>query len=225
MIRLLIQLILIITSHWIKKFSLVVCCCCCYNNNNNNNDFFIFFFYSFDGFLHQHELMVSPWSLSDSKSPQVSSTLLYILSDFNSAVVWMVSTCLLISKSSSSFIDLLRIVPSAPITIGITLIFMFHSFFFSSLVRSFCFLLILLCGMLRCQSSLFIMFFFFLLIIIKSGCLAEIKGSVCISKPQKSLCIPFSRTDSRLCIYHLFVWSNFNFSYNSQWITFPPSRV
>ena len=28
----------------------------------------------------------------------------------------------------------------------------------------------------------------------------------------------FSRTDIGLCIYHLFVWSNFNFLHNSQWI-------
>ena len=43
--------------------------------------------------------------------------------------------------------------------------------------------------------------------------------SVCISKSQRSLCTSFSRTDSRLCIYHLFIWSNFNFSLNSQWNT------
>ena len=29
-----------------------------------------------------------------------------------------------------------------------------------------------------------------------------------------------SRTDSGLCIYHLFVWSNFNILYSSKWITF-----
>ena len=31
----------------------------------------------------------------------------------------------------------------------------------------------------------------------------------------------FSRTDSGLCIYHLFVWSNLNFLYISQCITLP----
>ena len=31
----------------------------------------------------------------------------------------------------------------------------------------------------------------------------------------------FSRTDAGLCIYHLFIWSNFNFLHNSQWITMP----
>ena len=31
----------------------------------------------------------------------------------------------------------------------------------------------------------------------------------------------FSRTGAGLCIYHLFVWSNFNFLHISQWITLP----
>ena len=38
----------------------------------------------------------------------------------------MVSTCPLISKSSSRFTNTLEVVPSAPITIGITVTFMFH---------------------------------------------------------------------------------------------------
>ena len=42
-----------------------------------------------------------------------------------------------------------------------------------------------------------------------------------ISKSFKILCIPFSRTKSGLCIYHLVEWSNFNFVHNSLWITFP----
>ena len=46
--------------------------------------------------------MVSLWSLNDCKSPQVSRTLLSIPAD-SYAVVWMVSTCRLISKSSSPF--------------------------------------------------------------------------------------------------------------------------
>ena len=45
--------------------------------------------------------MVIHWSLSDSKSPQVSRTLLNILVLLNNAVVWMVSTSPLISKSSN----------------------------------------------------------------------------------------------------------------------------
>ena len=74
--------------------------------------------------------MVSHISLSDIKSAQVSRTLLSILTDLNNAVVWMISTCLLISKFSSSFINLLGIVPSERIKIGITVTFMFHIFFF-----------------------------------------------------------------------------------------------
>ena len=32
-----------------------------------------------------------------------------------------------------------------------------------------------------------------------------------MSKSHWSLCVPFSRTNPRLCIYHLFVWSNLKF--------------
>ena len=79
--------------------------------------------------------MVFNWSLSDSKSPQVSRTLLSILAVLNNAVVWMVSTHPPTSKSSNPFDNPLVTVPKAPITIGIIVIFMFHSFF-NTLVRS-----------------------------------------------------------------------------------------
>ena len=72
--------------------------------------------------------MVFHWSLSDRRSSQVSRTL-NILVDLNNAVVWMVSTRSVISKSSSPFINPLLAVPRVPITIGITATFMFHSFF------------------------------------------------------------------------------------------------
>ena len=49
---------------------------------------------------HQQMLMVFHWSLSNSKSPQVSGTLLSILAVLNNAVVWMVSTRPPVSKSS-----------------------------------------------------------------------------------------------------------------------------
>ena len=74
-------------------------------------------------------MMVFYWSLSDSKSHQVSRTLLSILTDLNNAVVWMVSTRPLISKSSSPFINPFVTEPIAPIIIGIIVTFMFHSFF------------------------------------------------------------------------------------------------
>ena len=73
--------------------------------------------------------MVFYWSLSDGKSPQVSRTLLSILVVLNNAVIWMVSTRPPTSKSASSFNNLLVTVPNAPITIGIVVTFMFHSFF------------------------------------------------------------------------------------------------
>ena len=72
--------------------------------------------------------MVFHWSLSDNKSPQISRTLLSILADLNNAVVWVVSTRTLISKSTNPSTSYLMIVPSAPITIGVTVLFMFHSF-------------------------------------------------------------------------------------------------
>ena len=85
--------------------------------------------------------MVFNWSLSDSKSPQVSKTLLGILTVLNIAVVWMVSTRTPTSKSSSPFNNPLFTVSKAPITIGIIATFMFHSFFqFSWKVKVFIFL-------------------------------------------------------------------------------------
>ena len=68
---------------------------------------------------------------------------------------------------------------------------------------------------------LFLFFFFFLLIIMRSGLLAGIRLSVCILKSHRSLCESFSRTGAGLCIYHLFVWSNWNSLHISQWTTLP----
>ena len=74
-------------------------------------------------------------SLSDSKSPQVSRTLLSILAVLNNAVVWMVSICPSTFESSSPFNNPLVTLPKAPITIGTIVTFTFHSFF-NSLARS-----------------------------------------------------------------------------------------
>ena len=84
--------------------------------------------------------MVFHWSLSDSKSPQVSGALLSILSVLSNAVVWLVSTRPPTSKSSSPFSNPLVIVPNAPITIGIIVTFMFMFFQFPSKVELFIFL-------------------------------------------------------------------------------------
>ena len=86
-------------------------------------------------FSHQRKLMVFHWGLSDSKSPQVSRTLLSILAVFNNAVVWMVSTRSPTSKFSRPFNNPFVTVPKAPIIIDIIVTFMFHRFF-NSLARS-----------------------------------------------------------------------------------------
>ena len=79
--------------------------------------------------------MVFHWSLSDSKSPQVSRTLLSILADFSNTVIWIVSTHPPTSKSSRPFNNPLVIMPKAPIPIDTIVTFMFHSFL-DSLARS-----------------------------------------------------------------------------------------
>ena len=65
--------------------------------------YLIIIIYSFESFSHQRYLMVSYWSLSDSKSPQVSRNLLNMVADLNNAVVWMVLMVLYFPKSSSLF--------------------------------------------------------------------------------------------------------------------------
>ena len=65
-------------------------------------------------------------SLSDSKSPQVSRTLLRIRAVLNNAVVWMVSARSPTSKFSTPFNISLVTVLKAPIIIGIFVTFMFH---------------------------------------------------------------------------------------------------
>ena len=122
--------------------------------------------------------MVFHWRLSDSKSPQVSRTLLSILAVFNNSVVWMVPTRPPTSKSSRYFKNPLVTVPKVPVTIGIIVTFMFHSFFFNSqgTYLSFHILSVLFYGLPGQQSRQFCkIFFFFLLIIIRSGVRAEIR--------------------------------------------------
>ena len=136
----------------------------------------------------------------------------------------MVSTRPPTSKSSSLFSNPLVTVPKAPITIGIIVTFMFHSFL-NSLARSrylsffsFSFTFILWSAGTTKLTILQVLFF---LLIIMSGLLAEIWWSICMSKSHRSLCVLFSRTGAGLCIYHLLVRSNLNSWHISQWITLP----
>ena len=144
--------------------------------------------------------MIFHWNLSDSKSPQVSSILLSILAVLNNAVVWMVSTHPSTSKFYCPFNNPLVTVPKAPITIGIIVTFMFHSFFnflarsryLSFFSHSFSFIL----WSAGTAKSTISQILFFLWFIIRSGLLVEIKWSVRMSKPHRC-CV--------LCIYYLFI--------------------
>ena len=157
--------------------------------------------------------MIFHWSLNDSKSPQVSKTILSILADLNNAVVCMVLASSPISSSSSPLTKPLETDPSALILAGISVTFIFRSFLsFSARSKV---LSLLSFSLIFTQQA------HFLKIITKSDFLVGIKWSVCISESQRSLNVSFSRTDSGLCIYHLVVWPNFNFLHNSQWIIFP----
>ena len=153
--------------------------------------------------------MIFPWSLIDNKSPQATRTLFSILVDLDNAVVWMVSTSFLISKPTNFFTNPLRIVPSALITTGITVTFMFHSFCssqarsgYSSLFSPYSNFTLRSAGTAKST----VRHVLFLLTIIRSGFLGKIRKPICISKSQRTLYVSFSRTNSGLCIYHLFVW-------------------
>ena len=119
--------------------------------------------------IHSLELftsaMVFHWSLSNSKSSQVSRTFLSILAVRNNAVVWIVSTRPPTFKSSSSFSNPFVTVPNAHITIGIIVTYTFHGCFnFLARLRYlffFSILSVLFCGQPGQQSRLFCKFSFF----------------------------------------------------------------
>ena len=97
--------------------------------------YYYYYYYSLIRAFHIIDSDGFHWSLSDSKSPQVSRTVLSILAVSTMLSFGMVSTRPLTSKSSSPFSNPLVTVPNAQITIGIIVTCMFHSFF-SSLARS-----------------------------------------------------------------------------------------
>ena len=123
---------------------------------------------------------------------------------------------LLISNCYNPFSTCLGTVP---ITIGITVTFMFHSVF-SSLARSKYLSIILLSFIFSLQSAgtaksikwqvpFFSLFVFSM--ITWSSLLVGIKRSICISKSQRMFLVSFCKTDSGLFIYHLVIWSKFNY--------------
>ena len=164
--------------------------------------------------------MVFHWSLSDSKSPQVSRTRLRIQAVLSHAVVWIVSTLPPTSKFSRPFNNPLVIVPKAPITIGTIVTFMFHSCFKSiAKSRYLSFFSLSFAGTGK-STILQILFSFFLLIIMRSGLLAGIRWSVCMLKSHRSLC------ESLLLLLLLLLFSlrvfhvSFNWwSFTGVWVT------
>ena len=170
--------------------------------------------------------MVFHWNFSDNKSSQVSRTLLSILADLNNVVVWMVASRPLISKSTSSSTIFLVTLLRAPITIAITVTFMFHSFPFQfsnkvEILISF-FTFFQFYSVISRNSKIHnFASSLFLLIMIRSGRLAEIRWSIFMLKYHRSLCDSFPRTDAWLCINRLFVHANLNSLHNSLWITLP----
>ena len=167
--------------------------------------------------------MVFHWSLSDSKSPQVYRTLLNILAVLKSTVVYLVSSWTPTSKSSSPFNNPLVTVPNTPITIGIIVTRMFHSFF-NSLARSrylsffshsFSFIL----WSAGTAKSTMLQILLFLLIIIRSGLLGETRY-VCQSLIGVYVCYFLGQVlgcANTICLYGQIL----NFLHIFQWITLP----
>ena len=162
-------------------------------------------------FSHKIWLIIFYWSLSENKSPQISGTLLSILADLCNVAFWMVSSCPLISKSSSPSTNPLRTVPSTPITITPSCSIVFKVLWQGlRTYLSFCFLLILLCGRQNGKvhystSSLF--FSLSLGLVFWPGF-----GHLLVSQNSRELCAFHC---PGLCLYLLSVWSNLNFLHNS----------
>ena len=152
--------------------------------------------------------MVFYRSLSDSKSPQTSRTLLSILAGLNNDVVFMVSILPINSSSFSLFSNQLEIVLSAQTTFGSTVILMFHCFFLvlwrdSDICLIFAFFIFYSVVCHNCKIhemassfiSYFVLFYFIHLLIFV---LAGIWIFFSVSKFQRILWVLFSRV--RICI-------------------------
>ena len=100
------------------------------------SDLYYYYYYYFESFSHQRKRMGFHWSLSYTKSLEVCRTLLSVLADLYNAILCMVFSRPLISKSSNPCTKNVVTVRSTPITIGLTVAFMFHSDFSMSLAMS-----------------------------------------------------------------------------------------
>ena len=172
-------------------------------------------FYSFSSFSHQRKSVVSHWSFSDSKFPQFSGTHLSILADLNNAVVGVATSYPLIFKFSSLFINRLTTVTRAPITIGITITFMFYSFFFNSPARSrylsFRFLSILLCGRAAQQIPQFGKFFFSCWLLLGLVVLSKLSNPF-VSQNTKGVYVCHSPGQIVRCLYTICLYRQISIS-------------
>ena len=184
--------------------------------------FFFFFFFFFllllllllllflVSFSHQH-LMVFHWSLRDSKSPQVSNTLLNLLADLSlnglhSSCYFQLHKSLYQSfgnctKSTSyNWYNRHLHVPHFLQFLGKVVVFIPLFTFFQ--------LYSVISQDSKVHNSAG---FLFLLIFIRSGRLAEIRWSVCITKSQRCWCVSFSMTDAGFFIVTLMFHKFFSF--------------
>ena len=133
------------------------------------------------------------WRLRDNKFPRVTRTLLSILADLSHVVVWMVLIIPLIYTSTSLFFRFLRTILSAPNTL--TLTFQFFSFLWQDpsiclFVFAFFYFHSLVCQNGKIHKTADSLTF--LLINTRTGLLARIRWSVCISESQRMLWVSFS---------------------------------
>ena len=143
-------------------------------------------------------------------------TLRNILTDLINALVWMVSACLLISKSSSPFTKPLGIVPSVPLTIGITVTFMLHIFLVlwqglgTYLSFHFLFSLVRWYSKVSFQQVLFFFFFYWESL----GLVIWLRlGDLFVSQNPRKFCVSHSPGRILGCEYTTCL-------HNYQWITF-----
>ena len=133
----------------------------------------------------------------------------------------MVPTCYLISQSSSSFSISLRIIPSPPISISITVTSMFRSFF-NYLGR---YIYLSICWL----------FFQFYSVVFRDGKIQNSAGSIFVdyqnvwlslairlNQKFKNYLVSLFLQDGFLVVHiPFFGWANLNSFDNSHWVTFP----
>ena len=168
--------------------------------------------------------MAFHWSLSDSKSLQVSRTLLCILADLNNNLVWIISTHPLISKFPVSVLWWQYRVRQL-LLVSLSLL---CSLVFSALKQgldtflSFRFLSVLPCGQLERQSPLFSVFFF-LLTVTRSGRPAEIR---LVSPNPFEFCASHFLRQILACVYTICSYNQIQTSCTvPRWSPSSPSRV